>query len=561
MKALYTLIRDGIHAACEAGKLPAEFLSLPIELERPNIPSHGDFSTSIALQGAKIAKLPPQRIAALLVPYFSTRPELVSAVEVAGPGFINFRITARYWIDGLSEGFTQASAFGRAALGKGRALVEFVSANPTGPLHIGHGRGAVVGDVMASVLDWAGYTVDREYYLNDGGVQMTMLGASIAARYDELQGVPVAFPEKGYRGDYIRDIAKRFLENPAYPLMTPQARTEAMGIDGGRQILTDILDDLAALGIRFDGLFRESSLYTEGRVEAMLALLDQKGLTYEKDGALWFATSRFGDDKDRVLRKSDGTYTYFTPDIAYHYHKLERGYDRFVDVWGADHGGYVPRMRAALKALGVDEDRLQVLLIQMVHLIAGGEKVNMSTRAGEFEELATVRQEAGKDATRYFFLMRSHQAHLDFDLDLAKTRSAENPVYYIQYAHARICSICRKADTTLDAVVSASAARLASFGGAMLLPEEVELIKAVLAFPETIVLAAAHAEPHRPAFYLLELARLFQTYYSRAREDKRYQVLQADAACQEIKLAIVAAVGQTLRNGLLLLGISAPQEM
>lgn len=560
--AISTLIQHAVEAAAKAGELPAELLALPIQVERPNLAEHGDWSTSIALQGAKLAKRKPREIAALLLPYLEDKKSGVEKVEIAGAGFINFWMSSNYWFSSLQEVFEAGDRYGQGTIGRGkRALVEFVSANPTGPLHIGHGRGAVVGDVMANILSWGGYAVDREYYVNDGGVQISLLGASIAGRCDEVAGRSGTFPENGYRGDYIRDIAKRYHAEGIGEGMSPEERIGALGRRGGDEILQEILADLGALGVRFDSVFHESELYKSGRVEAVLTRLAEKGLSYEKDGALWFATSRFGDDKDRVLRKQEGAYTYFTPDIAYHDDKLARGYDLLVNVWGADHGGYLPRMKAAFRALEIDPDRLQVLLIQMVQLISEGKKVSMSTRAGEFEELAVVRHEVGKDVTRYFFSMRSHQAQLDFDLDLAKQESAENPVYYIQYAHARISSIFKKAALERSAWIKAVTVEALMGSDCDFLPEEIALMKKVLEFPELVQSAATLFEPHRPAFYLLELAKLFQTYYSRARADKRYQVLQDDPLLRQRKLAILAAVAQALKNGLAVLGIQAPDEM
>jgi arginyl-tRNA synthetase len=478
---LSALFQQALLKAIDAGQLPPEIMTLPIEFEQPRDVGHGDWSTTFALQAAKAAKCAPRRVADILVGYFDKTADDIDAVEVAGPGFINFRMKPSFWFESLREVCAAPELYGKGTIGEGkRALVEFVSANPTGPLHIGHGRGAVVGDTMASILEWAGYAVEREYYVNDGGVQMGMLGASIAGRYDELQGKTGTFPENGYRGDYIYAIARDFAKDDRYADMSAEERIQAMGESGGARILSEIMEDLKALGVVFDRVFYESSLYKQNKVAATLERLRQAGLTYEQDNALWFATERFGDDKDRVLKKSDGSYTYFAPDIAYHCDKLARGYVLLVDVWGADHGGYAPRMQAALKALEARPESLQVMLIQMVQLISGGARVSMSTRAGEFEELAAVRTDVGKDATRYFFLMRSHQAQLDFDLDLAKKRSAENPVYYIQYAHARIASVFRKAGRSREACLHDSRKDFPDPGDYAFLPEEIELIKKTL---------------------------------------------------------------------------------
>ncbi len=559
---LETRLQEILKRAVEAGKLPAALFSFPLELEHPKSEAHGDWSTSLALRAAKAAAQAPRDLAARMVEVFSECRDTVLKVEIAGPGFINLWLKPSYWLSALIQAFQKGDAHGRSAFGAGkRALVEFVSANPTGPLHIGHGRGAVVGDTMASVLSWAGFSVEREYYLNDGGVQMNMLGRSLSARYGELAGEPNSFPEDGYRGDYIRDMAKAYREAGLFADLSPEARVLEMGNRGGDDILAGIVDDLAKIGVRFDHFFSESTLYERGDLARALDDLKSRGLLYEQDGALWFKSAQFGDDKDRVLRKREGSYTYFAPDIAYHAEKLRRGYHLIVNVWGADHGGYVPRMEAALTALGAPKGIMKVLLIQMVQLMAGSERLNMSTRAGEFETLRAVIDEVGPDVTRYFFLLRSHQAQLDFDLDLARKHSAENPVYYIQYAHARICSIFKKAGLSLEAFRENSRGVDPHAEGVLLLPEEIALAKRVLNFETEIVTAAQQFEPHRLAFYLLDLARAFQQYYAGARSDKRYQVLQEDPALRAQKLAIIGAVGQTLRNGLSVLGIGAPEEM
>ncbi len=523
-------------------------------LEVPGHADHGDFASNVALLLARAEKRAPRQIAELLAEALGDGGGLWRRVEVAGPGFINFFLTNRCWYGVLDEVVRQGEGFGRSGLGAGRRVqVEFVSANPTGPLHIGHGRGAAVGDAVASLLQAAGYHVEREYYINDAGNQVAMLGRSIWMRLKELGGERIQFPEDGYQGDYVREIARSLKEERGEELA---ALSEEQAIplcsDHGIGKMRDWIDrDLREFGVRFDNWYSERTLYERGLVERELGQLKERGLTYEKDGALWFRTTDYGDDKDRVLTKSGGTPTYFASDVAYHMEKFERGFNTVVDVWGADHHGYVPRMKAVLAGLGHPPEDLQVLMIQMVNLLRDGQPVTMGKRSGEFVTLREVVDEVGKDACRFFFLMRRSDSQLDFDLELAKRQSTENPVYYVQYAHARVCSINRNA--TEQGVATPG------LGGVdfdrLVLEEELALAKLLSRFPETVEGAAAQFEPHRLVYYLQELAALFHSYYNRQR------VLTEDVETSRSRLYLVNCVRTVIANALGLLGVSAPEQM
>jgi arginyl-tRNA synthetase len=434
-----------------------------------------------------------------------------------------------------------------------------VSANPTGPLHIGHGRGAVYGDVLASVFQAAGYEVTREYYVNDAGGQIATLGRSVWLRFRELEGEEVAFPAECYQGRYIVDLAQdaRTLHRRELSTMDEEKAIVFLGEFAGARILNDIRRDLAETGVVHDAYFFESRLHTDAAVESAINRLREQGTVFEEGGAQWFRSTAFGDDKDRVLRKGDGSLTYFAADVAYHKSKYERGFDRVIDVWGADHGGYVARMKAAVGALGFDPESFDAVLIQLVNLVRGGKVVSMSTRSATFETLEDVRREVGKDACRYFFLMRSHNAQLDFDLDLAREESPDNPVYYIQYAHARIASIFRKAAEAGQGAADAQSADLSHLD----LPEEPKIARMLTLFPRVIAECAEELEPHKLAFYLLELARMFQSYYSKGRSDGRYRVLSEDRTRAAAKLYLLKNVQIVLHNALRILGISAPERM
>ena len=550
---LKQIITDALRRCYEQGVLHSKVLP-EIVLEVPSRPEHGDFATNLAMILAKEEKKGPRQIAEILVGALGEGDGLCSRVEIAGPGFINFFLQRQCWYEILDEVMRQGGGFGRSTFGRGkRVQVEFVSANPTGPLHIGHGRGAATGDAVAAVLEAAGYQVQREYYINDAGNQVVLLGRSIQLRLRELRGESIEFPEDGYRGDYIRDIARELLQERGEEIaaLPEEEAIETCGNFGISYVLRWIEGDLKEFGISFDNWYSERSLYERGLVEKELAKLKEHGLTYEKEGALWFRTTDYGDDKDRVLIRSGGTPTYFASDVAYHMEKFERGFEKVIDIWGADHHGYIPRMKAVLSGLGHAPDDLEVLLIQMVNLLRGGEPVTMGKRSGEFVTLRDVIDEVGRDACRFFFLMRRSDSQLDFDLELAKQQSTENPVFYVQYAHARICSINRNAK---EQGVPLPPAGEADFGP-LDLPEELALAKMLSRYPETVEGAARQLEPHRIVFYLQELAALFHSYYNRQR------VLVEDEALSKARLYLVNSVRIVLENALLLLGVSAPEQM
>jgi len=558
-KRIQEIVENAIDVCRRDGLLP-KGASAQVEIEVPRQEAHGDFSTNAALALAKAAGMKPRELAERIVERLpKDSPELAGA-EIAGPGFINFRVSPACYLQGLRDIHEAGEGFGNVDVGEGRkALVEFVSANPTGPLHIGHGRGAVYGDCLANLLAAAGYDVTKEYYVNDAGNQINTLGRSVHFRLREIDGERVKLPEDCYQGHYIIDIARRIKEEDAKRLakMSEDESIAFLGARAGDMILEQIRDDLSQIGVEHDIYFFENKLHGEAMVDGTLNWLGRMKRSYEKDGALWFRSSDYGDDKDRVLRKSDGALTYFAADIAYHKNKYDRGFERVIDIWGADHAGYVARMKAAVQALGHDPSTFEAVLIQLVNLVRGGELVSMSTRRATYETLEEVRNEVGRDVCRYFFLMRSHNAQLDFDLDLAKKESSENPVYYIQYAHARISSIFRKAAERGHAVPGPGEADL----GQLDLPEEPKLARFAASFPQVVSASAAELEPHKIAFYLLELARLFQSYYSRGRKDEAYRVLAGDGARVAAKLYLLKNIQIVLQNALRILGISAPEEM
>ncbi len=499
--------------------------------------------------------MPPRELAAKMAEALRARDTSLACVEVAGPGFLNVTFSPDFWQDVVRRVDAGGKDFGRSSAGGGcKVQVEYVSANPTGPLHIGHGRGAAVGDTLARILRFAGYDVTTEYYINDAGRQMRLLGLSIWLRAKELAGMPVDWPEDYYRGSYIIDIAREMVEKEPDLL----SLSDAEGQDrcfayGMRTILDGIKADLREFRVEHQVWFSERSLVERGAVEETFRRLREAGLSFEKDGALWFRTTDFGDDKDRVLKKSDGSLTYFASDIAYHDDKYRRGFDRVVDVWGADHHGYVPRMRAAVQAVGRKADDLDVVLIQLVNLLENGTQVAMSTRAGQFETLADVVKEVGVDAARFMFLSRKSDSHLDFDLALVKQRSMDNPVYYVQYAHARVRSVLRKAaeaGLTLPETVDLAVLEPLSE------PEDLALLRYLDRFEDVALGAAQALAPHHISYYLMELAGLLHSYYA------KHPVLQAaEPSLALARLALLRAVGQVVKNGLELLGVSAPESM
>ena len=523
-------------------------------MEKPKVEAHGDFSTNIAMVMASLQKMPPRKVALAIVNQLNDSGRLFEKIEIAGPGFINFYVTPAAWHPVLLEIQKTDRRFGASDLGGGeRVQVEFVSSNPTGPLHVGHGRGAAVGDSVANILAFCGYDVQREYYINDSGRQIQTLGRSVFLRYRELFGKSDPFPEDCYQGDYIREIALQIKDQQGDGLLHREEDEAVMHCarTAAGEIMEGIREDLALFGVSFDEWFSEQSLYDAGEVDRILAESRERGIIYEKDGALWFKTSDLGDEKDRVVVRQNGQTTYFASDIAYHQNKYRRGFQRVIDVWGADHHGYIPRMQAAIEACGQTRNQFQVILVQLVNLLRGGQPVAMSTRAGEFVTLRDVIDEVGKDAARFIFLTRHYESPLDFDLEVAKQQTNENPVYYVQYVHARISSIIRKAveNGTADVQWDETAIAL------LLEPEEIQLIKTLAQYPETVAASAEKLEPHRITFFLMNLAAAFHAYYN------KHRVLSEDPVLSRGRLVLVESIRKVIRNGLSLLGVDTPDRM
>jgi arginyl-tRNA synthetase len=559
-----------------------------IVLERPKQASHGDFACNLAMQLARAMKRNPRELAQLLLSEIPRSP-FVAKVEIAGAGFINFHLQRAAKLEVVRNVLEQKDAFGRSALGgKQKVQIEFVSANPTGPLHVGHGRGAAYGASLCNLLAYAGWDVTREYYVNDAGRQMDILATSAWLRYLELHNTRIPFPPNGYQGDYVRNMAMemkiahgdKYARSTAEVLEgTPglpeadradddakaqrEAHLDALIANAKRllgedwnyvhnHVLTEQLEDcrsdLEDFGVHFDVWFSERSLFDTGLVERCVERLNQAGHLYEQNGALWFKSTDFGDEKDRVVQRDNGLYTYFASDIAYHLNKYERGFERVINIWGADHHGYIPRVKGALKALDLDPDVLEVALVQFAVLYRNGQKASMSTRSGEFVTLRTLRDEVGNDACRFFYVLRKSDQHLDFDLDLAKSQTNENPVYYIQYAHARVCSVLAQWDGEDEALQKADLALLDN-------PHELAVAAKLGEFPEVVEAAARDLAPHVIAFYLKDLAAAFHSYYNAER------MLVDDVALKDARIALAAAVRQVIRNGMAIIGVSCPQSM
>ncbi|HMW78239.1 MAG: arginine--tRNA ligase [Betaproteobacteria bacterium] len=560
----------------------------PIHLERPRDPTHGDFATNLAMQLAKALKRNPREIAQQLVNELPPSP-LVKAAEIAGAGFINFRLETGAKTAAVQAVLAAGADYGRSTLGGGRKIqVEFVSANPTGPLHVGHGRGAAYGASLSALLAFAGWDVTREYYVNDAGRQMDILGLSTWLRYLDLQGVTVAFPPNAYQGDYVREMAKQMVAAhggqfvrsaedvlACTPGLPPADRADdeaknqrelhldaliarakdLLGPDWSyvhahalSEQLADCRNDLEEFGVEFEVWFSEKALYDTGLVARCVDLLEKKGHLYVQDGAKWFKSTAFGDEKDRVVQRENGLYTYFASDIAYHLNKYERGFEEIINIWGADHHGYIPRVKGAVAALELDPARLHVALVQFAVLYRNGQKASMSTRSGEFVTLRELRQEVGNDACRFFYALRKSDQHLDFDLDLAKSQTNENPVYYVQYAHARICSVVAQWGGDLAELAQADLGRLEN-------PRELVLTNKLAEFADIINTAAKDLAPHQIAFYLKDLAGEFHGWYNAER------MLVDDPGLRDARVALAAAVRQVIRNGMALLGVSCPESM
>jgi arginyl-tRNA synthetase len=526
---------------------------IPFVLERPRETGHGDLATNLAMLMARARKVNPRQVADEILGLLQLPDSVVSRVEIAGPGFINFWLAQDTLADALHRIVTGGERFGRSDGGQGvRINVEFVSANPTGPLHVGHGRGAALGDAMAALLEWTGHEVTREFYINDAGAQIDRLVESLWARVQQRRGRDVPIPEGGYHGEYLVEAAERAVIDVEGPLLdgsfeqaAPALRAYILKLQREEQ---DLL--LKDFGVEFDvHTSEQQKLYEGGLVQALLDELAAKGLTYEKDGALWLRTEEHGDDKDRVLRKSDGSLTYVVPDIAYHRDKHERGFHRAIDIWGADHHGYVPRMRAALRALGYGDEFFEVVIVQLVKVMKGGEEVRMSKRAGDFVTLRDLLDWVGVDAARYFFLMRRGDAPFTFDVDLARKQTDENPVFYVQMAHARMSGIFRVAGLPVDGAGDRADVR------ALPAPEDHALLKSLTSFPDVVAGAARAREPHRIPAYLEDLARLAHSWYHHCR------VLGEAQETEQARLVLARAARGVLGNGLRLLGLTAPDRM
>jgi arginyl-tRNA synthetase len=548
------LIEKALKTCVQKELLPAVNLSY-IEVEIPGTSAHGDYATNVALIMASQIQQNPRKIAEIIQANLIDAEKIIEKTQIAGPGFINFFIKDDVWRKSLQNIEKQKEKYGSINSGSGKKVqVEFVSANPTGPLHIGHARGAVVGDVITNLLTAAGYRVSKEYYINDVGNQMNNLGKSVLLRYRELLGEKIEFPETCYRGDYIKEIAGDIIKKEGNKYLTAINEEETIRhftSFAGRIIMDEIKRDLFDFGVTFDEYFSEKKLYDNNGVTKLLESLKKKGFVYSDGETLWFKTTAFDDEKDRVVIRKNGEPTYFAADIAYHQNKFSRGFETIIDIWGADHHGYMPRLFAGIQALGHDKNSLKIILVQLVNLLRDGTPVAMSTRSGEFVTLREVLDEVGKDAARYNFLMRRSDSHLDFDLELAKRQSSENPVYYVQYAHARICSIlnmARERGISLPSYADIETALLNE-------PDEKVLIKLMARFPEIIEGAVKTLEPHRITFYLNELAGVFHGYYNKNKVISENDMLTA------ARLLLVKTIGIVLRNALKILGVSAPEKM
>ncbi len=578
---IHDLIAQSLLELEQSSEVPSG-LDANIQVTPSKDPAQGDYASNIALMLAKPAGMPPRELAQLITDKI-TQADNIDRVEVAGPGFINFFVASGASQSIIATILEQTDGFGRSQLGQGGKIqVEFVSANPTGPLHVGHGRGAAYGATLANLLDFVGYEVQREYYVNDAGRQMHILCASTWLRYLELCGAEIEFPSNGYQGDYVWDIAAtlhrengdRFQRSADQAFAdvcadAPDGDKEKhiddlianahglLGEDDYRIVfdlalntLVDVIrDDLHAFGVDFDRWFSERSLTDERLIEQAITRLQENGHVYEEDGALWFRSTDFGDEKDRVVRRDNGKTTYFASDIAYHMNKFDRGFDKVINVWGADHHGYIARVKASLSALGYHADDLEIQLVQFANLFENGEKVSMSTRSGEFVTLKQLREDVGQDAARFFYVMRKSEQHMDFDLDLAREQSSDNPVYYLQYAHARICSVRRQcAEKGIKVSNQVNLVRLDN-------SHEQALIKHLSRFPEQVESAANRREPHLVVNYLRDLANHFHSWYN------AHQFIVDDAELRDARITLALAIAQVLRNGLNLMGVSAPDRM
>lgn len=527
-------------------------------IEVPKNPDHGHFATNLPMTLASAQRKNPREIASTIVENLIDSEGMLEKVDIAGPGFINFTIRAEEWCRVLYDILQLQKEYGRNQLGLNkRILVEFVSANPTGPLHLGHGRGAALGDTLCRILSFCGYQVAREFYINDAGLQIRMLGESIWARIKQMENPDHPFPENGYHGDYILDLANGLVQEKDMSKMDREKAIKFCSETGKGLMLEEIKEVLTRFGVTFDVWTSEQSLVGSGLIEKTLESIKSEGHVYEEDGALWINTSDFGDDKNRVIRKSDGQLTYFASDIAYHLEKHRRGFTSAINIWGADHHGYVPRIQAALQAHGISKKWLSVLLIQLVKLWQKGEELKMSKRAGSFVTLQELLDEVGVDAARFVFLSKSHDSPLDVDMDLVKKQDSDNPVYYVQYAHARISSIIRKAEAEGISVPKSDSAVLSL----LKLPQEMALIRTLAEFPSLLKDISQSLEAHRLTYYLTQLAAMFHQYFNMGTKTPSFRVVSGDKALTEARLMLVSGTRNVIANGLYLLGVSAPEKM
>jgi arginyl-tRNA synthetase len=550
-KRLAKILKDTLDLCFREGYLRQ--MPLPeFVIEIPNNPDHGNFATNLAMTLAKEQKDSPRNIAEIITERLVDHDHFILRAEIGGGGFINFFVATEQWYSLLSRLISLGDDYGRNSIGKRKKImVEFVSANPTGPLHLGHGRGAALGDTLCRVLDFSGYDVRREFYINDAGQQIKILGESIYSRWRQFSDPSYPFPLDGYQGDYVQELALEFATRTKLQDLDIHEAKDLLSELGKDKILKEIEEDLANFRVHFDLWFKESDLHSSGTIDHTVKVIEKRGLLFEKDGALWVRTSSFGDDKDRVLRKNDGQFTYFASDISYHLDKWRRGFKGAINIWGADHHGYITRVKAALRAEGIPDDWLEVLLIQLVKLWEGGVEVKMSKRSGRYVTLKELVDDVGVDAVRFVFLSKDHTSPLDFDIDLVKRKDSENPVYYVQYAHARVSSLFRKAakeNIRLPEEPDSVLQRL-------VLDEEVALIRKMAEFPSLIEEIATELGPHRLTYYLTELASSFHRYYN------RHRVITEDSALSQARLFLSLGVKIVIKNGLSLLGVSAPEVM
>ncbi|MGI5879676.1 MAG: arginine--tRNA ligase [Syntrophomonadaceae bacterium] len=550
--SLYKTIVAALEQAKKDGLL--NFSTIPdYVIEIPREKEHGDFATNVAMLLARQAKMPPRKIAEIIVAQIPVNQAGVKKVDIAGAGFINFYID-NSWLFGIPALVqTMGNEYGQNESQNIKVQVEFVSANPTGNLHMGNARGGAIGDSLANILNLAGYNVEREFYINDAGNQIEIFAESLEARYLQLTGYNVKFPENGYAGQDVIDTVKGIISRYGKDLvaLSSDERRRRLVEEALQEKVTYIAKTLQGFGINYDVWFSEKTLHQSGKIDEVIAELERKDYVYERDGALWFKSTRFGDEKDEVLKRANGLPTYFAADIAYHKDKFERGFDWVINVWGADHHGHIARMKGAIQALGYNPDQLDILLMQLVRLLRSGNVVRMSKRTGTTVSLDELIEEVGRDAARFIFVMRNPDSHLDFDLELAKQQNQDNPVYYVQYAHARICSIFRQAEAAgifLPSVEHINAALLKE-------PEELDLLRKIADFPEEIIVAARTMAPHRIARYVLELAGLFHSFYN------HHRVINDNQALQEARLLLMSVTRITVKNALNILGVSAPEQM